>query len=366
MVVLWFACWPVARVHLQAMAVLDLVANRPVPRVLRRAVMQPIRREELELSLPDGVVRARLYTPLAHPNAPAMVVLHGVHHLGIDDPRLMNFSSAMASCGLRVLTPELPDIKDYHIGANSITTIGESALWMARENGGHAVGLMGISFAGGLALLAAANPEYRHSIRFVVAVGSQDEMARVAEYYRSGRDIRPDGTVEVLPPHDYGALVLEYEHLEEFVPADDVGAMRAVLRAHLYEDAAGEKAVFARMSPQQVAEARALMNTSLPATQDALARDETQHLKDMAAVSPHRHLAELHTPVYLLHGEADNVIPAAETQWLASDLPRKTLKAVLISPVLSHVNLDGKGPTVMDRLRLLHFFALILHAAEVH
>jgi hypothetical protein len=30
--------------------------------------------------------------------------------------------------------------------------------------------------------------------------------------------VRPDGTMEVLPAHEYGPLVLEYEYLEDFVP----------------------------------------------------------------------------------------------------------------------------------------------------
>jgi pimeloyl-ACP methyl ester carboxylesterase len=70
------------------------------------------------------------------------------------------------------------------------------------------------------------------------------------------------------------------------------------------------------------------------------------------------------TPVYLLHGQADNIIPAAETLWMASELPRTTLQEVLVSPVLSHVNLDGVTPGVREQWRLVHFFALVLHAAE--
>jgi pimeloyl-ACP methyl ester carboxylesterase len=85
----------------------------------------------------------------------------------------------------------------------------------------------------------------------------------------------------------------------------------------------------------------------------------------MAAVSPHGRLATLKTPVYLLHGAGDNIIPSAETEWMASELPKRSLKAVLISPVLSHLDLDGARPTMADQLKLVHFFAGVLHAAEV-
>jgi dienelactone hydrolase len=365
-IALTFAGWPWMRVHLQSVAVLDLVGNKPVPEWLRRFVSEPIEVRDVELPLASGAVRARLYTPERVKNAPALVVLHGVHHLGIDEPRLETFATAMAACGVQVLTPELPDIKDYRVGSNSIATIGESAEWLTQADGGRPVGVMGLSFSGGLSLLAAATPKYQRDIRFVLAVGSQDEMSRVAAYYRTGEDERPDGTEETLAPHEYGPLVLEYEHVGEFVRAEDVAAIRAVLRAHLYEDPAAERVALAKLSATQIAEAKSLMNVSLPATRTALERADERHAQDMAAVSPHGRLAKLKTPVYLLHGAGDNIIPAAETEWMASELPRSSLQAALISPVLSHLDLDGSGPTVMDQLRLVHFFAEVLHAAELH
>jgi acetyl esterase/lipase len=356
---------PFIKAHLQAITVLDLVANKPVPDLLRRLTAEPITTRELTLPSSTGTpIRARLYTPANHPNAPALVVFHGVHYLGMNEPRLVAFASAMASCGLRVLTPELPDIKDYQIGPASITAIGESATWLSHDNNNRPVGVMGLSFSGGLALLAAANPTYQPAFRFVVAIGSQDEMSRVAQYYRTGQDVLPDGTEEQLPPHEYGPLVLEYEHLEDFVPTRDITPIRAVLRAHLYEDTTAEKSALAHLNPQQLGEATQLMKIDSPTTRNALARAEIKHLTDMAGVSPHGHLATLTTPVYLLHGEGDNIIPSAETMWMESELSQNTLRAALISPVLSHLELDGHNPTLKDQLRLTHFFALILHAAE--
>jgi len=365
--ILCFVAWPFVRAHLQSIAVLDLVAGKPVPALLSRAVTQPITTQDLTLTTAHGPIRARLYIPQDHPEAPALVVLHGVHHLGIDEPRLIAFSRAMASCGLRVLTPELPDIKDYHVGTNSIATIGDSALWMSTHNANRPVGIMGLSFSGGLALLSAADPHYESSIKFVVAIGSQHEMSRVATYYRTGEDPLPTGNLERLPPHEYGALVLEYEHLEDFIPAGQSASLapiRAVIRAHLYEDATAEKAALAALTPAQLALTSQLLDTTSPITRGLLEHSETLHREDMAAVSPHGHLSRLKTFVYLLHGAGDNIIPSAETQWMAAELPADSLQAELISPVLSHINLDGANPTAMDQWRLVHFFALILHAAE--
>jgi pimeloyl-ACP methyl ester carboxylesterase len=358
--------WPFALAHLQAIAVLDLVANKFVPTPLRWLVADPVTTTEVILQLPSGPIRARLYTPTRHPNAPAIMVIHGVHYLGMNEPRLMAFASAMSSCGLRVLTPELPDIKDYHVGANTIDTIGEAAAWLSAQQGNRPVGVMGLSFSGSLSLLAAAEPQFRPYIRFVVAIGSEDEMSRVANYYVTGEELRPNGTEEILPPHEYGALVLEYENLKDFVPKADLGALRYLMRTHLYENEAAERSVMATLTPAQVAEAKQLMDTTSPITRRKLAEVDARHILGMAGVSPHGHLANLTTPVYLLHGEADNIIPSSEMQWLEAEIPSKTLKASLISPIISHLDLVGKDPTFADRWRLVHFFALILHAAEAH
>jgi hypothetical protein len=40
------------------------------------------------------------------------------------------------------------------------------------------------------------------------------------------------------------------------------------------------------------------------------------------------------------------------------------MEASLISPVISHLDVDAKGPGFADQWRLVHFFAKILHAAK--
>jgi dienelactone hydrolase len=365
MVVLCVVAWPFAKAHVQAVAVLNEVSGQPAPWFARGETV-PVTTQELsfpiEAATGTQMVRARLFLPVGKPNAPGMVVLHGVHHLGIDEPRLMGFARAMAGCGIRVLTPELPGIKDYHVSADSVRTIGGSAKWFAGQTGAP-VGVMGLSFSGGLALVAAADPKYHADFKFVFAVGSQDSMARVANYYLTGRDARPDGSIEVLAAHEYGPQVLEYGHLEDFVPAEDLEPVRAVLRAHLYEDKKAEAEASLALNEKQKRETLELMDATLPSTRAKIAAMLTKHTDEVPALSPLGRLQTLGTPVYLLHGEADNIIPSAETLWMAQELRQEDLQAMLVSPVLSHVDL-GATPGAMDEWRLVHFFAQVMRAAE--
>ena len=357
------ASWPFLKAHLQAVALLQIVSGKPVPSLVASLVSQPVHTQDLTLHVPSGDVRSRTYTPINRPNAPALVVLHGVHHLGIDEPRLMAFASAMASCGYRVLTPELPDIMDYHVDAASIITIAQSTQWWARQTGGP-VGVMGLSFSGGLALIASTDPIYHPDFKFVFAVGSQDSMARVVQYYRTGTDIRPTGPKEILPAHEYGPLVIEYEYVQDFVPPQDIAAIRPVLRAHLYEDKPAEALAEASLTPAQTAEAKELMDATSPKTRAQIAAASIRHTADMDELSPGPRLPTMKTPVYLLHGEADNIIPSAETLWMATQLPADTLQAVLVSRVISHIDMDQGSPGLMEQWRLIHFFALIIHAID--
>jgi len=363
LVVFGIAVWPFTKAHLQAIAILQLVSGQPVPVGVKQVVSDPIATQDITLQLESGVLRARLYLPVDKPHAPALIVLHGVHHLGIDEPRLQSFASAMASCGIQVLTPELPDIKDYHVTPNSIANIGEAAQWFDQRTGGP-VGVMGLSFSGGLALLAASDPLYHPDIKFVFAVGSQDSMNRVASYYGTGEDQRPNGTLELLPAHEYGPLVLEYEYLEDFVPAADIPSMRFFLRAHLYENKDAEDDAYSYLTDSQKAAAKQLLDASSPKTRALIAATIEKHAEELQGISPRGVLRTMTTPVYLLHGEADNIIPSAETLWMASELPRTSLQAALVSPVISHIDFEHSNPTLLDKWQLIHFFALVMHAVQ--
>jgi dienelactone hydrolase len=358
--------WPCVQSHLQAIAILKLLAGQPAPWIARSVSSSAVTTSEIQIPSAAGPIRARLYQPVHQPHAPAVVIFHGVHHLGMDEPRLVSFARAISACGFRVLTPELPGIMDYHVSPQDITVIGSSTRWMAQQTG-HPVGVIGLSFSGGLALLTASQPEFASSFRFVFAIGAHHSLAAVAQYYRTGVTSRPDGTTFALPAHEYGPLVLEYAHLEDFIPAADTAALRPILRAHLYEDVSAEAIARTHLTPTQQAEAAMLMDAHCARMQLLLQQSEARHAGEMAALSPDGHLQHLHAAVYLLHGAGDNIIPAPEALWIAQELPPATLKIVLVSPILSHLDMDGEPqPGWRDTRHLVNLFASTIREAREH
>ena len=353
--------WPKTKAHLQAAAVLAQLNGQPVPRWLRPISAMPLTMRTLTIPSSAGLVSARLYTPTNRPFAPGLVLVPGIHYLGMNEPRLMAFARSLAACGLRVLTPELPNSRDYRIVPGDVQAIGDSVQWLESETG-RRVSLMTLSFSGGLALMAASEPPYSNELSFVFAVGAHDDFYRVATFYVTGADPLPNGNVERETPNNYGPWILEYEHLEDFTLPADTEAIRAAFRARLYNDPGLEKEAVAKLTFAQKVEYARILDVAHNTW--ALALSNKKHAAEMAAVSPHGHLAGLHVPIYLLHGRGDNLIPFAESEWLAQDLPRGTLAGLLVSPLVSHVGTIHEKPGVWDQWRLLHLLALAIERAE--
>ncbi|MGA2966585.1 MAG: hypothetical protein ABSD64_10255 [Terriglobales bacterium] len=110
--------------YFRAAAVLLRVRAPQHPGVLANLTAHPIEEVLTEVSTPSGPIRARLYIPKDRPHAPGMVLVHGVHHLGIEEPRLVAFARALSASGIRVLTPELLSLADYQVDRTSIDLIG--------------------------------------------------------------------------------------------------------------------------------------------------------------------------------------------------------------------------------------------------
>ena len=346
--------------HLRALSLLLRFSDPHAHGLATSFASHRLTEELTTVQTPHGVLRYRLFTPRDVDDPPSLLLLHGVHHLGMDDPRLIGLARAMSMTGVRIMTPELEDLTEYHVTPETADQIGDAATFMAQKYRAK-VGVIGVSFAGGLALIAASRPEYAKSMGFVLAVGAHDSMSRVARFFASNLLELPDGKQEHFQSHEYGLLILAYSHLEDFFQPRDLQIAHDSLRQRLWEQPATPGASQA-MSAQGQATMDLLVNHR-ERMEQAMLREIDRHRKEMDAISPSGKMATLHVPVYVLHGSGDNIIPASESLWLARDVPRDDLRAVLISPALVHVDMDKKV-TPLDEWALVDFMAKVLDAAD--
>jgi pimeloyl-ACP methyl ester carboxylesterase len=311
--------------------------------------------------------RARLYAPADDDDPPGVVLIHGVHARGIDEPRLRVFAQSMASAGLAVMTPEIVELTEYRLEPGTIDRIGDAARALARDLGSERVGVIGVSFSGGLSLMAAARDAGGGAIGWVLSVGGHHDLMRVARFYAGERVEGPNGEHLATAPHPYGAGVLVYRHVEELFPAEDVPEARAIVRELLHDR---WREAHARADDLATDAGRARIRSVLDVDdpgRDALARDLLavleRHRRSLDLASPRGALARLDTPVFLLHGADDPVVPATETLWLAHDVPPAALERTLVTDAIRHAEY-GREPTFAERWDLVRFMASVLATAR--
>lgn len=352
---------PSIHTHLRAMSVLLEFSDPNAKGFGVRFAQHPFKEENGTAQTAWGALNYRLYIPqdVEHPGG--MVIAPGVHRLGLEHPGLISLARALARAGVEVMTTELRDLADYRITPRSVETIGVSAVILSTRMHAEKVGVLGLSFAGGLALLAACKPEYANRIGFVFAIGAHDDMTRVGRFFATNTIEKADGSTAPFEAHEYGALILAYSHLEDFFSPQDIPIAREALRLWLWESPDSMKKVN-QLSPEGRAELELLLHHRDQLKQK-FADEVKLHSDEMEAVSPHGHLANLTVPAFVLHGAGDSVIPASESVWLAHEIPANELEAILISPALIHVKMEDTV-TFRQKWDLVHFLARVLNGAD--
>jgi hypothetical protein len=327
-----------------------------------------VTRETLDIPVRQGTLRARLYRP-DRPPARTVVLAAGVNPRGLDEPRLATFARGIAERGIAVVTPELPDLADFRITPRLTDQIEDVARWAASRPDlapDGRVGLVGVSFSGGLSIVAAGRAALRDRVAFVVSLGGHGDLLRTLRFLSTG--VLPDGSRRAA--HDYGLTVALHNVVGALVPPDQVEPLRAGLRTFLL---ASTIYMTDQQAGQRMYEESVAMEADLPEPSRRLLHCATTRdvaalgpivigtLPDFAsdpALSPERSPAPS-APVFLLHGADDNVIPATETESLSRWLARqRTPVRALVTPLISHA--EVQSVSAAEALRLVAFWAGVM------
>lgn len=320
----------------------------------------------------QGHAEAQFYEPEGTVRR-TVLLIPGVHSMGIAEPRLTALAQDLAGSGIAVMTMALPDLMAYQITARSADVIEDAVVWMAaqpRLAPDGRIGLIGISFAGGLSIVAAGRPSIRDKVAYVVSFGGHGDLGRVLHYLATGEAVHAPGVVTV-PPHDYGVAVILYAAADRVVPPEQVVPLRAGIATFLL--ASQLTLVDMKQANATFAKARDMVKnlpepsaTYLTYVNDrnvkALGPVLLPHLGLQAdpAASPERAESVPAAPIFLLHGDEDTVIPAAESVVLGNYLRSKGVSVrVLLSPIITHAELD-RSAAVAESWKVIAFWADIL------
>jgi dienelactone hydrolase len=326
--------------------------------------------EVFELQLPSrhGPLRARLYHPRETRGHP-VVLTSGVHADGIDEPRLVKLAKDLATGGQVVLTPEPIDLLRYEITPRITDMIEDAATWLSAQQAlapDGEVSLFGISFSGGLSIVAAGRPGLKGKVAAAFSLGGHGELSRVLSFLCTG--VLPDG--QHLRPHDYGVVVILLNVADRLVPPEQVEPLRMGIRTFLrashltLSDARRAEETFEearRMQgrlPEPASRLLGYVNTRDVAALGPLLLPHVRAFAADPSVSPELSPPPS-APVYLLHGADDTVIPAMEASLLARALRPHTEVHLLATPLITHAEVD-RSAHVSDAWKLVSFWTQLL------
>jgi dienelactone hydrolase len=314
------------------------------------------------LYVPDGTARR------------TVLLVPGIHSMGIEEPRLTGLADDLAGAGMKVMAMALPDLQTYRITPRATDVIEDAVTWMSRRPDlapDGRVGIVGISFAGGLSIAAASRPAIRDKVTFVLSFGGHGDLGRVMRYLTTGEAPQVAG-LTTHPPHDYGVAVILYGLADLVVPADQVVALREGIETFLLAsqltlvsmDQANATFAKAREMAKALPEpSQTLLTYVNDRAVDKLGPVLAPHLSQLGTSNPalspqyieHPASAEL----FLLHGSDDTVIPAAETAIFSDDLRRKGAHVhVLLSGLITHAEVN-RGFTYIDVWKLISLWAQV-------
>jgi dienelactone hydrolase len=321
-----------------------------------------------------GDVAVQVYRPAGGTHR-SILLIPGIHSMGIEEPRLKGLAEDLAATGHTVVTSALPDLQAYTITPKAADVIEDlvAELTARRDLAPDGrIGIAGISFAGGLSLAASGRPRIRDRVAFVLSFGGHGDLPRVMHYLATGQEIAVPG-VATHPPHDYGVAVILYALAGRgVVPADQVELLKDGVRTFLL-------ASQLTLVSQEQAEATFKKAREMAAVMPEPARTYMGYVNDRAvsklgpvlvpflnqlgvddpALSPQR-AAPPTAPVFLLHGDEDTVIPPAESVLLGDTLRMKGADVqVLLSHLITHAELDRTGD-LAEAWRLIAFWADLL------
>ncbi|MBV9174234.1 MAG: hypothetical protein JOZ81_29575 [Chloroflexi bacterium] len=264
--------------------------------------------ENTTLTYAGGDIHVDLFRPTTGGRHGALVLLLGAGDL----PRIdlaYRFADALARSGVVVMLPQSDGLLSERITYAEVDGIrselraldGESDVDTSR------VGLVGLSAAGGLCIVAAAEPDLRDRIAFVNSFGSYSD-ARSLIVDVASRSILVDNQMREWAPEDRTIEVVA----ASLVAALPVGADGLLV--------------------QQV-----LQGANRDEAEQGVAALPAQTQEKLQQISPSAHLQDITARLYLMHDLDDTYIPFTESRAIVSAASHGLVERYTEFSIFAHV-----------------------------
>ncbi len=306
---------------------------------------------------------ADLYEP-NQPIGAGLVLVPGFTPEGKDDPRLVDLALSLCRARFLVLVPDLQGSREMRVRLEDARGIADAAVYLAgsdRLAPGREIGVVAISYAVGLAVLATMEPDAKDKIGFVVGVGGYFDTASVVAFITTGRYHEPGATAwKTAIPDPAAKWIFLASNTDVLADPYDRWALTAMARRRVRHPGAPVDDLALRLTPEGRALFDLLANTEAARVEALIGRLPAPVRRHMERLSPASHdLSHLAGRLILIHGREDTLIPYSESQALAAAVRGSDL---FLIDGFSHIDPSHVGLTA--RLQLIDAIQAVLERRQ--
>jgi hypothetical protein len=294
--------WHPARVAAQTLLLLPAIFPNPPVDPLALVTSEPARTEH-HFTYAAGTIDASIFHPPDGGQHGAVMLLPGAGELPREG-EAVRFAEALARLGVMVMLPSSSGLRQERLTFAEIDGLRAcyDVLLGQQDVDPERTGFVGLSAAGGLSIVAAAQPELRDRVRFINSFGS---------YY------------------DATELLLD-------------------VSTHSFEIDGQERSWQPEVRTQEVV-AKSLEELDDPAVTELLAGTTREHGRELIArlapetasrlheISPSMYLPQLRAHLYLMHDLDDPFIPFTESRALTKAAPANAVQRYTEFEIFAHV-----------------------------
>ncbi|MFZ0693934.1 MAG: alpha/beta fold hydrolase [Alphaproteobacteria bacterium] len=342
----------------EAVRVLKDVDARGGPSDLKAMTPAPTR-TTISYRREDRASVADLYEP-HQPIGASLVLVPGFTPQGKNDPRLVDLAFSLARARFLVLVPDLRGSKEMRVRLEDVQNIVDAAAYLAeREAPLHAdnVGVVAISYAVGLAVLATMQPQAKEKTQFLVGIGAYYDITAVVTFITTGRYREPNETAwRTAQPEPAAKWIFLASNINALSDPSDRRTLAATAQRRLRAPDAPVDDLAANLGPEGRSLFDLLMNTKVERVEELLRKLPVAVRRQMETLSLRNYdLSHLAGRLILIHGREDRLIPYTESLSLKAAVPDTEL---FIIDGFSHIDTADVG--MVGQLRLVDAIQAIL------
>lgn len=335
----------------EAVRVLSDIEAGSRPSNLKSMTPSPVR-TTITYEIAGRAYLADLYEP-AQPVGAGLVLVPGFTPHGKDDPRLIDLAFTLSRARFLVLVPDLQGPREMRVRLEDSRGTADAVVHLAKSDplkGHEGVGIVAISYAAGLAILATMESDARASVRFLVAIGGYYDTTALATFVTTGRFRRSSvGRWQAKNPHPAAKWLFLASNIDLLDDASDRRILLAIAERRFDNRDVRVDNIAAGLGPAGRSLFEFLENSAPERVEELLGKLPNRvqaHLRRLSLTN--YDLSHLAGRLILIHGRDDTMIPYTESVALASAVSGSQL---FLIDGFSHIDSTGVG--LLGRLQLI-------------